>query len=187
MNSKSKKAVKSLENHHKKLSEIKTVQEGNSWKATLKDMLNQYIGSESSISKRLDELYFTRKETQIHNVGIGHSIVHVYDESKKQDFSNLIENSISFIRENGIYQNPNRKNFLSGFNNGTIISGIVVGTGIIYGAGHFFGNLEKDREIIKMERELNKQKATNSNLENDIKTLRIENEHLKVKDTTKTK
>jgi hypothetical protein len=185
MNSKSKKAIKSLESHQEKLTEIKTVQEGNSWKATLKDMLNQYIGLESSISKRLDELYFTRKDTQIHNVGIGFSTIHVYDESNKKNFTSLIENARLFIRENGIYRNPNRKNFLGGFNNGTIISGILVGAGIIYGAGHFFGNLEKDREIIKMERELSGEKTTNSKLTDEIKVLKIENDQLKVIDTTK--
>ena len=104
MSMKSKKAIKVLRNYLKKLNSIKNVQEGNNWKASIKDILEQYGGPNSSITNRLDDLHFTRKESKVFEHSIGYSIDHIYDESKKENFRDLIENAISVIESNGIYK-----------------------------------------------------------------------------------
>jgi len=172
MSNKSKKAIESLNKHLNDIENISNVQQGNTWKARLKDSINLYIGENSSISQRLDKLYFTRKEYSTVEGVIGVFDEHVYDESKKQNFKDLINSAIKHIESNGIYRNPNKKNFLSSFSNAEMIGGIVVAIGIVYGIGNYFGKLEKDREIIQSE---NKMKET----ESQIKTLNLENNRLK--------
>lgn len=164
MFNKSKKAIDTLNRQLNELSSITNVKQGNNWKASLKDTLNLYIGPQSSLSQRLDGLYFTRKETYVPDGVIGIFTDHVYDETKKENFKDLIQNAIKYIQSNGIYKNDSKRNFLGSFNNTEIISGIVVSIGLIYGIGNYFGKLEKDREIYQIEKQ-------NETLENKINQL----------------
>jgi len=171
MFNKKKEAILVLNQLLTEIDTIVDVKQGNNWKSKLKDTLNLYIGENSAISKRLDELYFTRKETRAYTNAIGLYDVHIYDESKKEDFRNLIRNAINFVQSNGVYKNPNKNNFLSGFNNTEMIGGIVVAVGLIFGIGNYFGKLEKDREIIKTE-------ARMKDVESRNEKLKIENTNL---------
>lgn len=171
MFNKKKEAILVLNQLLTEIDIIVDVKQGNNWKSKLKDTLNLYIGENSAISKRLDELYFTRKETRAYTNAIGLYDVHIYDESKKEDFRNLIRNAIDFVQSNGVYKNPNKNNFLSGFNNTEMIGGIVVAVGLIFGIGNYFGKLEKDREIIETE-------ARMKDVESQNEKLKIENTNL---------
>lgn len=164
MFNKNKKAKIALKQHLTDLSSISNVRDGNNWKASLMDTLNLYIGHESSISKRLDTLYFTRKESIHHSRDLGILTEHIYDENRKEDFRNLIQNAIRYIEANGIHKKDSQKNFLEIFNNAEIISGIVGAILLVLGIGNYFGKLEKDREVFQLE----KQKET---LENKIQVL----------------
>lgn len=173
MSSKSKKAVTSLNKHLNEIDSVTNVQEGNTWKAALKDTINLYIGENSSISQRLDKLYFTRKETYVPEKVIGIFTDHVYDESKKQNFKDLILSAIKYIELNGVYRNPNNKNFLNHFGNAEIISGAVFVILLVFGIGNYFGKLEKDREIMQTETKIKE-------AENLTETLKFENKKLGV-------
>ncbi|MCZ8355152.1 MAG: hypothetical protein O9340_10475 [Cyclobacteriaceae bacterium] len=153
MFNKRKKAIEAFEKHLADLSMISNVRDGNNWKASLKDTLNLYIGAESSISKRLDGLYFTRREDNYHSRDLGTLTKHIFDNSKKDNFRDLIQNAIKYVEANGIYKNEFRRNFLGDLNNREIIGGIVGATIIILGIGNYFGKLEKDREVFQFEKQ----------------------------------
>ena len=152
MFNKSKKAIETLNRQLSELDSISNVRQGNNWKASLKDTLDLYIGPDSSLSTRLDGLYFTLKESYVPEGVIGVFTNHVYDESLKENFKDLINNAIKHIQSNGIFKDSARKNFLGQFGNTEIISGLVVAAGIIYGIGNYFGKLEKDREVFQSEK-----------------------------------
>ncbi|MBN2820868.1 MAG: hypothetical protein JXP36_17985 [Bacteroidales bacterium] len=150
---KRKKAIDALNKHLVDLTAISNVRDGNNLKASLMDTLNLYIGTESSISKRLEGLYFTRREDIYHSQELGILTEHIYDESKKDSFRDLIQHAIKYIDANGIYKNDTRRNFLGGFNNGEIIGGIVGAIILTLGIGNYLGKLEKDREVFQFEKE----------------------------------
>lgn len=143
---KSKKAIKSLKNKSSELSEIKNVQQGNNWKASLKDYLTKYIGADSAIIERLENLYFTKKVVSDNPNII--SLNNVFDESKKENFRNLIDNAISHIETNGIVKIKTNGNLLSNFNNTELIGGFFVAATLFFSIGNFVGKIEKEREII---------------------------------------
>lgn len=151
---------------------ITDVKQGNNWKSKLKDTLNLYVGESSAISKRLDDLYFTRKETRAYTNAIGLYEVHIYDDTLKEDFRNLIRNSINYVKSNGVYKNPDKKNFLHSFGNAEIISGTAFIILLVFGIGNYFGKLEKDREIMQTET-----KIKDIGKENEV--LNIEKNNLK--------
>ena len=152
MFNKRKKAIDALNKHLADLTSISNVRDGNNWKASLMDTLNLYIGTESSISKRLDGLYFTKREDVYHSRDLGILTEHIYDDSKKENFRDLIKNAIKYVEANGIYKSETRRNFLGGFNNGEIIGGIVGAVVLTFGIGNYFGKLEKDREVFQFEK-----------------------------------
>ncbi|MFN9112752.1 MAG: hypothetical protein ACK5XN_22025 [Bacteroidota bacterium] len=170
---KSKKAIASLNKHLSDIDSVRNVQEGDTWKAALKDTINLYIGEKSSISQRLDKLFFTRKETYVPQGVIGIFDKHVYDESKKQNFKDLILSAIRYIELNGIYRNPNNKNFLNHFGNAEIISGTVFVTLLVFGIGNYFGKLEKDREIMQIETKNKDAESLNESLKSENLKLRV--------------
>lgn len=178
---KSSKAIKTLQQKLTELNLITDVRQGNNWKASLKDSIELYVGKDSSISKRLDELHFTRKETKVVSGITGIFEDHIYDVSKKEDFKHLIENTINNIKSNGLFKSPNKNNFLGGFNNAEIISGILTSILIMYGIGHYFGNLEKEREIIESESKLKKSDEKSISYEKENEKLNAENNSLKSK------
>ena len=172
MTSKSKKAISSLKKHLNDIDAISSVQEGNTWKASLKDTINLYIGEHSSITQRLDKLYFTRKEHSTVEGVIGIFTDHVYDDTKKQNFKNLIETSIKHIEANGIYKNPDKKNILQSFSNAEVISGLVFIILLVFGIGNYFGRIERDKDSLRTEDKIKE-------LEKENNSLKLSNDSLK--------
>ncbi|MBF2092073.1 hypothetical protein FPG87_13020 [Flavobacterium psychrophilum] len=179
MFNKKKEAIKILDSLLTEIETINDVKQGNNWKSKLKDTLNLYVGENSAISKRLNSLYFTRKETKVYTNAIGFYDVHIYDDSLKEDFRDLIRNAKDYVQSNGVYKNPDKKNFLSHFNNAEIIGGIVVAVGIIYGIGSYFGKLEKDREIFQNETKMQEVEKKSESLTLENNNLKQENDSLK--------
>lgn len=177
---KSKAAIKTLNRHLVELDDVTNVLQGNTWKASLKDTINIYIGSDSSISTRLDNLYFTRKDQVVSEAGVFD--MNVYDDSNKDNFRHLISNAIKHIESNGLFKNKLGNNFLSGFNNSQVISGIVAGAIFIFGMGSYFGKFEKEREIIEMNKTFDSLNLKIKELEDteslELKNLRIENKNI---------
>ncbi len=172
MFNKKKEAIKVLSTLLTEVESIADVKQGNNWKSKLKDTLNLYLGDSSAISKRLDDLYFTRKETRAYTNAIGLYEVHIYDDTLKEDFRNLIRNAINYVQDNGVYKNPDKKNFLHSFVNAEIISGTAFVILLVFGIGNYFGKLEKDREIIQTETKI-------KDVEKEKEALNIEKNHLK--------
>ncbi|MDJ1502044.1 hypothetical protein [Xanthocytophaga agilis] len=171
--SKSKKAITALNKYLSDIDSISNVQEGNTWKAALKDTINLYTGNNSSISQRLDKLYFTREEHSTVPGVIGIFKDYVYDDSKKQNFKDLILFAIKHIESNGIYKSPDKKNLLHHFGNTEVISGAAFVILLVFGIGNYFGKLEKEREIIQTENKIKE-------AENFSITLKTENNRLKL-------
>jgi hypothetical protein len=146
-----RRAIKVLNSLLTELDTISNVNQGNTWKASLKDVLDLYIGAESSISNRLAELYFTRKESSVVPGVIGIFYNHIYDESKKDAFKTLVKNAINYINSNGVHKTAYKGNFLGVFTTSELIGGIVGAIVIVFGIGNYFGKLERDREIIQYE------------------------------------
>jgi cell division protein FtsB len=180
---KKRKAIDILNRHLTELNTVTTVQQGNTWKASLKDTLDINIGPESSISTRLDDLHFTRKEAYIPKGVRGVFDKHVYDETKKEHFRHLIENAIRHIESNGVYVNHSKSNFLSGFDNAQIIGGIVVAAGSLFAVGNYLGKFEKEREIIQLNKDIDSRdeqiKMYEEGRDSEMNTIRIENKNLK--------
>jgi hypothetical protein len=172
MFNKSKKAIATLNKHLGDLDSISNIQEGNTWKAALKDTINLYIGDNSSISQRLDKIYFTKQiHSTVSNV-IGIFTDHVYDDTLKQNFKDLISSAIKHIDSNGVYKSHDKKNILHHFGNAEVISGAAFVVILVYGIGNYFGKLEKDREIMQTETKI-------KNAETYTGNLKLENDHLK--------
>jgi hypothetical protein len=154
MPNKKNTAIAALRFQLTKLDAITNIRQGNTWKASLKASLDLYIGADSSISERLDKLFFTRKESSVVPGVIGIFEDYVYDESKKDNFKDLLNNAIWHIETHGIYKDPSRKNFLSNLTTIELwgwLGSIAVG---ILTAGMFLGNMQKDREILESETKL---------------------------------
>ncbi|SHG13459.1 hypothetical protein SAMN05444405_1262 [Bacteroides luti] len=169
---KSKIAIKDLNQHLIELDNVTNILQGNTWKASLKDTINLYLGAQSSISKRLDELYFTKRVPCVTQGATVLSTMNVYDNYMKENFKDLIKKAINHIEINGVYKNESKTNFLSSFNNAQIICAIITAIGIIYGIGNYLGRLEKDREIIESDSKRNE-------TEKKYKDCLYENENLK--------
>ncbi len=169
---KSKIAIRNLNQHFVELDNVTNILQGNTWKASLKDTINLYLGAQSSISKRLDELYFTKRVPHVTQGDTVLSTMNVYDNSMKENFKDLIKKAINHIETNGVYKNESKKNFLSSFNNAQIISAIIMAIGIIYGIDNYLSRLEKDREIIESDSKRNE-------TEKKYKDCLYENENLK--------
>jgi hypothetical protein len=146
-----KKAIENIKHHLIELDNVKNVLQGNTWKASLKDSINLYIGFQSSISKRLDELYFTKVVPRVTQGDRVLETMNIYDDSQKENFKDLIYTAIKHIESNGIYKNESSKNILGGFSSAQIIGGIVLGITIIFNIGNYLGKREMDRQIIEYE------------------------------------
>lgn len=168
---KKKRAIQVLNQLLNEIESITNVTQGENWKAKLKDTLNLYVGENSEISKRLNHLRFTREETRVDPDGFFY-YVDVYDDTLKKDFKDLICNAINHVRSNGVYENPDKKNFLHSFSNAEIISGSVSIILLVFGIGNYFGKLEKDREIMQIETKI-------KDVEKANEALNIEKNHLK--------
>ena len=175
---KSQKAIETLKAKSLQLNEIQNVQQGNTWKAALKDSLISYLGNDSAIINRLEDLHFTKRVSS--NSPNVISSTNVYDDSKKENFKNLISNAISQIETHGIFKNKTKGNILNSFNNAQLIGGLFVAATLIFGVGKFFGNLEKEREITETHNDIQliKEKyqqavEINQNLKREIESLKV--------------
>ena len=83
---KSKRAIANLSRLLTELDAITNVLSGNTWKASLKDTLNLYLGSESSLSKRLNEIHFVNEISRVAPSPYGMIPEYVFDNSKKRKF-----------------------------------------------------------------------------------------------------
>ena len=179
---KSEKAISVLGELLAKLSSVSNVLQGNSWKATLQDTLELYIGPKSNISNRLNDIYFTTRKPEEIDGKILNSERHIYDETKKDSFKELILLAIFFINSNGVYKNPLKNNFLAEFKNSEIIPGIVIGIGLIFTSAFFLVDQSKERKISSLNKtiEFKDEEITRlTNVQSDeVKHLDIENKNL---------
>ena len=149
-------AIKVLNESKQQLNSIQNVQQANTWKASLKASLIIYLGQSSAIVSRLESLHFTKKVALSNKTYLGTGSENIYDDSKKENFRNLIDNSIQYINSHGLFKDQTKKNWLSNFNNVELNSGLIVVAGIIFTIGNYKGNLDKEREIT----EIKNQKAS---------------------------
>lgn len=99
----SQNAIEVLKSKSLEIDKITNVQQGNTWKASLLATLISYIGNDSAIITRLESLYFTKRVSSNSQDVI--SSTNVYDESRKDNFKNLIESAINHIKTHGILKN----------------------------------------------------------------------------------
>lgn len=177
--SKSKKAIQHLKEQKVKLDDIKNVLQGNTWKASLKASLIIYLGKDSTLISRLDNLSFTKKKSASTDYMGGTKTMNIYDDTQKNNFKDLLNNSIEYIQSHGLYKNPIKNNILTHFNTTQIISGSFIMAGIIFSAGKYKGKLDYERQIDRIENE----KLVFENKYNDTnkanQKLKIENDSLK--------
>lgn len=150
MINKSNHAIKILNEKKAKLDNIHNVLEGNTWKASLEASLILYLGESSVIITRLKDLYFTKRVPAGTNYLGGTKSVAVFDDNNKNNFKDLIDNSIQHIQSHGLYKNPSKNNFLSEFNNAQIFGSLFIVAGSILSAGIFIGKLDSEMQINKV-------------------------------------
>ncbi len=170
-------AIASLKRLLTELETIQDVRNGNNWKAILKETLNLYLGNESSITERLDKLFFTRKEYVIDPYVIGGSNRYIYDESKKEDFKSLIQHAINHINDNGVNTQSQSgwlaKYFLVSDNSYKIgIGTFWIVLPLICTTVFFLGTIKYDADKISLVQENQALKDTINIRENTIKYLR---------------
>ncbi|MFA4869578.1 MAG: hypothetical protein WC623_15345 [Pedobacter sp.] len=177
MPSKKSIAIATLKQHLIELNLISNILEGNTWKASLKDTLTLYLGENSSLTNRLDNIFLTRTVDN-HSRDYAYT-EHVFEESKKENFKVLIQKTIGYVESNGVYQDPSRKNFLSNLTIIGLWSCLITIAGGLLTIGIFLGNLQKEREILESEtqRRTSEQKHEASlkeqkELKTEIETLR---------------
>jgi hypothetical protein len=175
-NYKSKKAIKVLNNYLSELDHITNAQQGNNWKATLKDTLILYVGKDSSTIKRLESLYFTKKITSTSPMVLGGFVEHVFIEEHKEHFKDLIQNTIKYIESNGLFKNTSSSNFLSKFKTVEIISGLFIASGVLFSIGRYVGKQENERDVINtnskietVEKKYHETILINEKLRNELK------------------
>lgn len=179
--SKSKKAIKKLNDSKISLENVQSVQQGNNWKATLRASLLLYLGKNSPILTRLDNLYFTKKvQTSVKNY-LGVVTENIYDPTLKDNFLDLINSAITHIETHGIYKNPDKRNFLAEFNNVQIVSGAFIIAGVVFAGGIMKGKFDSDREIIESNNKGIESTKKAKKFEDENKKLKLENESLKQK------
>jgi hypothetical protein len=179
MFNKTDKAIIVLHNKKTALDNINNVNEGNTWKTSLRASFQLYLGNDSPFLNRLDSLYFTRKVQTGAKGYLGAVTENIFDHNLKNNFKSLLDNAIEHVKSHGLYKNPLRNNFLSNYNNTQILSGAFILAGIIFGSGVFKGKLDTDREIIEcnnrnseLTKEVAQIKETNQNLKTKVDSLK---------------
>lgn len=165
-NQSKEKAIIILKTLEDELSTVRNLHTGNTWKARVREALIHYVGPKSQFIIRLDQLHFTKK---VETTG-GHwgtEAKHIYTGENKEWFCTLIQNVISHITDHGLYKKEVSGNFLAGFTNTQVIAGIITSLGLIVPACVFIGNLQKDREMAGIERQLDDRNRKIEQLETD--------------------
>lgn len=169
MDCKTKKAIKALKNHLSAIEDITDEQEGENWQAALKDTLILYTGEFSSMVKRLDELSFTKNQQYTVDGVIGVFDNYVYDPSSKKQFINLINTTIEYIQNNGVYKKTKGNNMLQSFSNAQIIAGastsLVFLCSLTFSIGRAWGTYGNEQKL--------------RDTENTVKTLTLEKQKMK--------
>lgn len=185
------KAIEALEKHLAKLDSITDTSNGNTWKAALIDTFEKYLGSDSALLLRLRNLYFSRKDynqsgfwqnsrtAELVPVGVSY----IFDESKKKGFEDLIKEAISYIKQNGVYSQHN--NALGRYSNTQLISGSIFALSLVITSSMFLGGVYKERELIKVEGQLEISKENVELLEGDILKLESQLKQCEEKGTSK--
>src|SRR5688572_4506138 len=184
-NNRSQKALNIFNKYKAEIDSISNIQEANTWKAKVLDSIKIYLGGESSLYTRFQESYFTVKQPIPKRpipgvIDLTVSYAHVYDDSLKANFNTLVQNIIDHISLNGTQQDYVRTNFLSSFSTTTIIGGLFSGATIIFFIGRFVGATEKDREVYKMESQVEAIQSQKNELEKKQFELTNENSQLKL-------
>lgn len=151
MKNNTKRAIKAFKNYLAEIDNITDSKTGNTWKAKVGDTLVLYLGKESSLVVRLENLHFTDKQTHVMDRAIGFYDTYTFNPANKENFKNLINSVIHYIEHNGVEDDYLRTNFLSQFNTVQILGGILIVGNIVFWSGSFLGSTQKDREIMKME------------------------------------
>lgn len=183
-NNRSQKALNIFNKYKAEIDAINNIQEANTWKAKVLDSIKIYLGGESRLYTRFEESYFTvRRQTPKRHIpgviDLTVSYEHVYDDSLKGNFKTLVQNIIDHITLNGIQQDYIRTNFLSGFSTTTIIGGLFSAATLIFFVGRFVGTTEKEREIYKIESQIQTVESDKKELEKELFELTNENSQLK--------
>jgi hypothetical protein len=160
MSRKSKAAIKVLEGYLNRLENISTKIEGNTWKDSLRDTFILYFGENSAFIQRLDVTYFTKTEytsSKSPNV-ISANKTYLFDSTKKSKFKELVKSAIDHIESHGLQNSIKSGNYFHSFSNVQIISGLVFLITTLISLGYYFGTFNNEREIVRLDNEINKLK-----------------------------
>ncbi|RZL43000.1 MAG: hypothetical protein EOP00_22945 [Pedobacter sp.] len=102
---------------------------------------------------------------------IGFYDTHTFNEANKSNFINLINSVVHFVERNGVKDDYVKTNFLSQFNTAQILAGIVVVGNIVFWSGNLLGSTQKDREVLKMEKQRDRDSIKISDLQSQIKII----------------
>lgn len=169
MKKNTKKATKIFKDYLAEIDGITDSKTGNTWKAKVHDTLVLYLGKESSFIVRLENLHFTDKETQVLDRAIGFYDTYTFNPANKVNFENLITAVIHYVERNGVIDDYLKTNFLSQFSTAQILAGIVVVGNIVFWSGSFLGSTQRDREIMKMEKQRDRDSIKIGELQSQMK------------------
>jgi Txe/YoeB family toxin of Txe-Axe toxin-antitoxin module len=135
------KAILAFENHKKLLDDI-SVPKDNVWDYHLVDLIGKYIGTETTTyldtkqKASRDGLFYYNEPYSGDN--------HDYYSRDVNKAKRLIESCQSYIKNNGVYKAPSKKNnFLGDFDDKTLWVIIPIFTALVWGFGFFAGKYEE--------------------------------------------
>ena len=163
-------AIQRLEDLRQKLGNVNDEVQGENWKAAVANSFELYFGKDSDLLKRLKDLRFTEQRTSTGARSMPFTY-YTYNGNLKKYFSEMIISAIEHIQHNGIIDNYIKTNFLSSFSTGQILTGIATAGGILFSSGLFLGNIQNNRDLLKIEKALLKSNDTISILQKEYKEL----------------
>jgi hypothetical protein len=134
------KAINTLREKERLLATKSTHLEVEIWMASLTDLLKRFLPLDSAIIAKLDEPPFKAK-------GKAPALEH-----RKEKFRVFIRETIEHVESFGVYIPPVtdlRKNWVSGFSNGQVNSGIGLALGIVAGVAVWGTNVQDAKEYTK--------------------------------------
>lgn len=134
------KAINILREKERLLATKSTHLEVEIWMASLTDLLKKFLPLDSAIIAKLDEQPFKAKEKA------------PALEHRKEKLRVFIRETIEHIESFGVYIPPvtdPRKNWVSGFSNAEVNSGILIVVGIVYGFTTWGLNVQGAKESLK--------------------------------------
>lgn len=140
------KAINTLREKERLLATKSTHLEVEIWMASLTDLLKRFLPLDSAIIAKLDEPPFKAK-------GKAPALEH-----RKEKFRVFIRETIEHVESFGVYIPPVtdlRKNWVSGFSNGQVNSGIGLALGIVAGVAVWGTNVLDTKEFLEKAEEIN--------------------------------